>query len=272
MTGANDNTVSDEEFAKWEAEKAARIAESRPKRSRRLKPADASEPAADPATEITALLGLPSVGLEVTAARVVGRGSRASADIYLSDGTALTFEAVRDIANPTRLIVEVASCTGATPSLKVAQAVRVVALVRALAEHHDTLTSDQLSVEWGLTFLQAADTVDVDLSDQQERWAAFERLDTDPVGLSRMNNVPVAQVSTVLRDQTGTRMVRCGWFREHARRDDPAVSPEQVAQRMLRVGWTRRGSHGRIKATRPGFTESLVWSFYDVPAHWEDVA
>jgi hypothetical protein len=39
---------------------------------------------------------------------------------------------------------------------------------------------------------------------------------------------------------------------------------------MERIGWHRRGQTGRIKATAPGRTGSLAWSFYLVAHGWED--
>jgi hypothetical protein len=37
---------------------------------------------------------------------------------------------------------------------------------------------------------------------------------------------------------------------------------------MEQTGWH---APRRIKATRPAVPETLVWSFYTVPAGWEDV-
>ena len=61
------------------------------------------EPEITAAEQLAILLDLPSVGLSVRGARVVGRGSRASVDIYLSDNSSIFFERFSDFANPTRL-------------------------------------------------------------------------------------------------------------------------------------------------------------------------
>src|SRR5688572_24383453 len=106
------------------------------------------------AEQLTALLDLGSVGLEIRGARVVGRGSGASADVYLSDGSEITFATLRDVATPKCLALEVAACTGATPNIKAAQAIRAVALLRRVAEHHETTTLDQHSADLGLAYLQ----------------------------------------------------------------------------------------------------------------------
>lgn len=218
-----------------------------------------------------ALLDLPSVGLFIRGARVVGRGSKASADLHLSDGTEINFESMRDVANPTRLAVEVAACTGATPRLKAPQAVQAVALIRALAEHHEVVSADQLAVEWGMTFLQAAAVLDVDLSDQAQRWDAFKRQEAvDPVARWHQDGTTIAKASVVLRDADGIRLVRTGWFRAHVRADDHTATPQEIAHRMERVGWSRPGNAGRIKATRPDLPGALAWSFYRVPSGWED--
>lgn len=223
------------------------------------------------AEQITALLDLPSVGLRIRGARIVGRGSSASADVFLSDNTTLTFETLRDVGNATRLALEVAACTGATPKLKATQAIRAVALLRALAEHHTTATTDDLTIEWCHAYLQDADVLDTTMSDQQQRWAAFSRLDAiDPYASARQNGGSLG-AGTVLRDVDGSRYVRTGWFRDYVRAGhDNTASPQQITQRVERVGWTRRGSRGAIKATRPGHTGALLWSFYIVPNGWED--
>ncbi len=223
------------------------------------------------AATLTALLDLPSVGLAIRGARVVGRGSRASADLYLSDDTTITFESLRDVANPTRLAVEIAACTGATPRLKAPQAVKAIALLRALAEHQEVVSADALAVEWGATFLQAADVLDIDLGDQGQRWEAFKRLEAIEPGVRcRQEGVSVAKASLVLRDTDQTRLVRTGWFRSHVRSEDHLASPQEIAHQMERVGWKRPGGQGRIKATRPKLPGSLVWTFYAIPAGWED--
>lgn len=222
------------------------------------------------AEQLAALLDLPAVGVSIRGARIVGRGSRASADLYLSDGTEVCFESLREMGNATRLTLEVAACTGATPRLKAPQAIRAVALVRALAEHHEAFTVDEIALDWAVDYLQAADVQDVDMTDQRDRWGAFSRLNrTDPVALSREHGGRIAAANVVLRHLDGTRFVRCGWFREAIRAQDSSISPQELAHRMERVGWSRRGSSGRIKACQPSGSARLAWTFYVVPKDWE---
>ena len=45
--------------------------------------------------------------------------------------------------------------------------------------------------------------------------------------------------------------------------------PEELARDMERVGWQRSGESGRIKASAPGRSRALGWSFYLVRAGWE---
>jgi hypothetical protein len=221
--------------------------------------------------QLAALLDLHSAGLEITGARIVGVGSRASADLYLSDGSSLFFESIKDIANPKTLAIEVRASTAARPNLKAPQALDALSLIRAIAEHHEGVTLDHLSREQGVTFLQSASTIKLDMNDQAARWRAFSHLEQiEPYSKARADASSVARASVVLVHTDGTRFVRCGWFRSFARTEDPGASPQQVAQRMERVGWKRRGATGRIKATRPGHDGSLVWTFYMVPAGWED--
>jgi hypothetical protein len=222
------------------------------------------------AEQLAALLDLGTVGLSIRGARIVGRGARASADLRLSDGSEITFEALRDVANPTRLAVEVAACTGATPKIKAPGALRAVALLRALAEHEEDFTADQLAIDWATSFLQSAARLDVDMNDQAARWEAFCALErTDPHARSRENGGNIAAACTVLLHTDGVQLVRCGWFRAHARGEDPGASAQEIAHRALRAGWQRRGTRGAIKATRPGHRGQLVWSFYTVPVGWE---
>lgn len=224
----------------------------------------------DAAEEIAAILDLTTVDIVVTGARIVGRGGGASADLFLSDGGPITFERLRDAGKPNILAIEVAAATGATPKLNGSQALRVVALLRALAEHEAAYDADEIAREWGSSFLQAAPVVDLDMSDQRQRWAAFSSLaEIDPVARRALGACPtVAAGSRILRHVDGTRLVRTGWFRSYVRVEE-SIGSTELANRMQRVGWSRKGQSGRIKATRPDFPSELVWTFYHVPAGWE---
>lgn len=227
--------------------------------------------AIEAAGQLAALLDLASVGLEIRGARIVGRGSKASADLHLSDGTSIAFESLRDVGNATRLALEVAACTGATPKLKAPQALQAIALLRAIADHEEAFTTDDIAREWGTVYLDATAVEDVDLDDQHARWRAFSNMRAlDPAAGRRTGQVAtVAAGSVVLRTPDGTRFVRAGWFAEHVREAEN-VSPADIAHRMERVGWQRRGKSGRIKATSPTDGSQIGWNFHIAPAGWED--
>ena len=227
--------------------------------------------AIDAAEQLTALLDLESVGLGVRGAVIYGRGATASVDLHLSDDTKVAFESFRDVGTASRLALELAATCGATPKLNNQQALRAVALIRTLGEHRAQVTDDERAVGWGIEYLQSAQTIDVDLSDQGARWEAFSRLNIEPYLDSRASSKPYAAATIVLRSVDGSRLVRCNWFRAYVRSEqDSTVSPRQIASRMERIGWERRGTEGRIKATCPNRAETLTWAFWSVPAGWED--
>src|SRR5829696_1464600 len=231
--------------------------------------ADGKPQTTDPAAELSALLGLPSVGVHITSARWFGQGAAASIDLELSNGETMQFASVRDMVRPQGLIAELVACAGATPTLKQPQAVHAVKLARAIAERTAGATEDDLSTDWGVEYLQAAETLDIDLDDQAQKWAAFERLSRrDPWGHAREHGCTYAAATIVLRAHTGERLVRAEWFMRHVRGFTARETPTTLAARMMRVGWERRGTRGRIKATAPGRNATLAWAFWIVPAAW----
>lgn len=230
-----------------------------------------STDAVETAKRLGDLLDLGSVGLSVTGAVIHGRGSKASADLLLSNGETVMFETLREFAQQTKLTVEIAATTGARPKLNQAHAIEAVTLLRQLAEHRRTFDEDDIATEWGVSYLQEADRLDLDINNQAERWAAFSQLaGIEPAMVAHATGVTLAAANVVLHHVDGTRFVRCGWFYAHARAQDVGLSQAQVAHRMERVGWNRRGSRGAIKATAPGgLAGELSWNFYMVPPGWE---
>jgi hypothetical protein len=231
-----------------------------------------SQPDADTAArQLAALLDLESVGLEIRGARVVGKGSRASCDVYLSDGSTMTFERMSDVCKAPALAAELVACTGALPKLKTADALNAARLIRLVAEHHDSATADDIAIEWGASFLREATTLDVDLGDQGQRWGAFARLkDTSPWSQMHLAGGTIAAHCIVLRHLSGERLVRCSWFAGHVKSRESATGTPEIAQRMARVGWERRGGRGRVKATHPARPEHLAFAFHIVRPGWED--
>jgi hypothetical protein len=95
----------------------------------------AAETASQKRERLASLLALPSVGLGVTGARVTGRGSMASADLYLSDDSTVTFESLSEFANISRLAVQMAACTGVVLTIDRRKALQALTLLREIAEH-----------------------------------------------------------------------------------------------------------------------------------------
>jgi hypothetical protein len=226
---------------------------------------------APPVEELAGLLELPA-GLTIASARTVGHGSRASADITFSDGSTVTFDTLSDFATPNRLAVQLGAAIGVAPILKRPEALRALVLLRAIAEREETASADDIATEWGTTYLQAAEVLAVNMDDQADRWAAFERLNHhDPWVEAKDRGCGLAHAGLVLAHVDDARFVRTGWFSSFARSQDATAGGNaDIAQRMERVGWRRRGQRGRVKATRPDFPGQLAWSFFVVEAGWEE--
>jgi hypothetical protein len=248
----------------------ARVARLAAANGRPLAPVDASgQPSeTDPATELTTLLALPSVGLSVTSAEMYGRGSSAIARINLSDGSCLELDPLGKYGSPAKLTIEVAITVGATPTLKASMVVRIMALLHQLSAHHESMSKRDLVASWGTDFLQAAERHAVDMANQEDRWRAFQLLaHTDPVARSRSEGTSIARQAIVL-DAGDLLYVRCGWFLSYVRATVGPYASDDLARDMSSVGWTRPGGKGRIKTTSPSTAESLLWTFYTVPKNW----
>lgn len=225
----------------------------------------------DPAHELTELLGIA-----VAAANIYGRGPTASVDLLLCDGAKLTFDRFGDVAKPSTLSAALVTLTGVYKTFKGPEAGRVAAAVFRLARHYRDASADEAAGEMGYEYLRLAPTQDFDMSDQAERWRAFcDLARVSPawdVGDNRSAHA-IASGSVVLIDrESGTRYVRTGWFRSYVKREVGGLySPAALAAQMERVGWQRPGSQGRVKATCPTDSRSLVWTFYTVAAGWEQV-
>lgn len=237
----------------------------------KLEVVDPDGQAVDVLDQITALLGLPAVGLRITGVDVFGYGSNAIAHLHLSNGRRIELEPLGKFGSPSKLTIELAIQVGATPTLKSAMVATVMALIHRAAVHHETMARTTIVAEWGLDFLQTAKRHAVDMSNQLDRWQAFQLLkDTDPITRSRADGTSVAAESVVLDDVTGVRYVRCGWLLAFVRASVGPYASDALARDMQSVGWRRPGGQGRVKATSPALTDSLVWTFYTVPKGWEE--
>jgi len=223
--------------------------------------------------QFDALLSLPAAA-GCRGARIIGHGSRAAVEIDLANGDRMEFDSIRDMTRPANLIAEVAACAGVAISLKQAQAVQAVVLVRALAERTQGITENDAAADWGISYLQAATVLEVDMDDQRERWGAFNRLRDAQLGVEQAEapgrESSYAAATIVLRSPSGVRYIRAGWFQRYVARQDSTISRQAVTVRMLRVGWQIRGQSGRIKATCPGRAGALGWAFLMAPGDWEN--
>lgn len=221
---------------------------------------------------LTASLGLQEAGLEVRAAEIFGRGPSAAVDVLLSGDRKITFERFGDISSPSRLSAHLVTMVGICRKFNSEQAGRVTAAIFHLGHHQAERCADEAAQEWGCEYLRFAHPLDVDLSDQADRWRAFSELkQLDPVrdaGLDR-SAYAVAAAARVLVDRAGQRLVRSGWFQSYVRREVGGVySSVALNTQMLRVGWERPNGEGRIKATSPADGRALGWSFFSVPEAW----
>ena len=107
----------------------------------------------------------------------------------------------------------------------------------------ETIDDNAVAFEWGVDYLQGADVLDINIDDQLERWAAFERLDAhDPAHWAREAQINLAQAQLILRHTDGTRYVRAGWFHQYVRTVDNSVSHRRTrhAHGPRRMGPPRR--------------------------------
>ncbi|MEJ7786983.1 MAG: bifunctional DNA primase/polymerase [Solirubrobacteraceae bacterium] len=259
-----------EPYTAQEARESVRSAYAKPARRRVLATSASSDEARAQLAKLFKLHTLAEP-LTIIGATIIGDGGDAAAYVQLSDGSELRFRSLREMTQATKLFAEVVATTGAVPKLNQQLAGEAVALLKRFARHIATMNDDDEAIEWGVNFLQAADTIDVDIDDQGERWAAFCKLDdVDPRRKHAETRVSIAAASVVLRCADGSRLVRTDWFRAFVKSIEARMTPAQIATMMMRVGWVRRGAKGRWKASRPGLPGQRNMAFWLVPADWED--
>lgn len=219
---------------------------------------------------LTELLALDQVGVTIRQARVYGKGSGASVEIELSNNETMTFAALRDMLRPQTLIAEVAACAMTRPTLKQPQCAEALVLTKTLAKYVPTDSENDIALEWGRDYLELAETIDLDITDQAQRWRGFEMLKERNPSTDTRDAAQIATAGLVLRHTDNTRFVRTLWFERYVRTRDAGVSRVAVGARMARVGWHRRGKHGDIKATAPGRNQTAIYPFWVVPGDWDD--
>jgi hypothetical protein len=220
--------------------------------------------------DLTRRLKIGDAGLTVTGTEVHGQGLSAVAAIKLSNGRAIEVDRFQHLLQPQSLGALVIQAAGVMAMFKGEECAQIAALVVQLAERRAEMGANEIAREWGLAFLTAADRLDIDLGDQLQRWAAFDRLNRhDPLALARANQTSIAANAVVVHDRHGNRLVHSGWYLSHVRRDVGPINPAELVNRMARVGWQRRGKRGRVKATNPHHAGVILLPFYIVPAAWE---
>jgi hypothetical protein len=236
-------------------------AERREVPARPRPPTAPTAPAADPvavaAMALGELLDLPTVGVKIRPPASSGRQQRRRRDRHVQRRDPDVRVVAGDDA-PADVIAEVAACTGATPTLKQAQCAQAITLGQGSRRSSRSTARTTSRASGAATTSAIAETIDIDINDQAQRWRAFEMLaERRPVGQG-CRRAPAAGL--VLRHRDGSRFVRTLWFERYVKSRDASVSRTVIGPRMAKVGWERRGKHGDIKATaRP---------FWVVPANW----
>jgi hypothetical protein len=216
--------------------------------------------------ELTGLLGLDAIGKRIDTVKVFGRGSRAAARILLDNGERIVLDPLGAFSAGIKMTVELALQVGASPALKVPEVTRIMVLLYHLADHVQELEDEDRAWDHGVSYLRAAPVEGVRMGDQASRWEAFSLL------ANRTPQPPSAAArGLVLVDvDTGDRYVRAQWFGLHVREVAGVGDADKALRLMPALGWAKPGSEGRVKATRPGFRDTLQWAFFIVPTGWED--
>ena len=207
--------------------------------------------------ELDALLGFADVGRRIDRVKTFGRGSTAIVHLELDGGTKLVLDPIGKFATVGKLTAELALTVGATPKLKATDVIEVLRLIRQLGQHHENVELEDRAWELGADYLRAAVIAEATMAEQASRWEAF-------VALERSKRDDM-----ILWDQaTGMRYVKVGGFASFVRVRVGVAEP--ILREMLALGWRKRGAEGRIKATRPGFRQALIFRFFEVPRGWEE--
>jgi hypothetical protein len=232
----------------------------------------------DPLGSAGAMLGLGDLGLTITRVQIYGTGPNAEVVIHLSgplpNGLATaTVSRQGIISKPAMFNSEWVSLTTIWRKFTGDQCGQVASALGRAAEHHARSTMEDKGREWGWEFLRLAIRLDVDVSDQDERYGAFVELaNANPDGGHedfgpRRSAHAFARACPVLYAKNGERWVRAGWFETYVRRD-AGRAPDNLATLMERIGWRRPGREGWIKATPTTGDRPLKWRFYEVARGW----
>ena len=162
---------------------------------------------------------------------------------------------------------------GTDPSIKKDDLGRLDVLIGQFCKVVQAMTVQDRAVELGRTFLQEAETLDVDLDDQAQRYAALKQLkDRHPIARAKADGTSAVTACIVLRDNVGRRYVRISWFVDFVKANAVSRQVGAIVEAMESPGmWSRlNDSKSRMKGTDPD-TKDHVWqALYEVPANWPE--
>jgi len=238
-------------------------------------------------SELTRTLRLDELKRRAVGTHVAGHGNTATAVIMLDDGYTIEFPSFEHVAQPGKLADQLATTVGIATDFSKLQSRRIAALVRRAASRGEELREHALYVDAAIRLLTLAEPIELDFTDQAERWSAWARLDaTDPEEIldaagwfegdaqrrnreSRSAEAYAKRVLIPVDRETGVLFVHAGWFQHFMRLALGASStPQRARQALLRTGWRVRGRDGRIKATDPHGDRELILTLYLVPRDW----
>jgi hypothetical protein len=169
------------------------------------------------------------------------------------------------------LAQEIGTQLGVEVQIKAEQVRRLNVLVGKFCETLAITTSRDRAFELGLTYLQEAETVSVDMTDQASRWAAFRLMhERNPMARARAENTSLAAAGLVLVDATGKRYVRIQWFTDFVKAHAVAGTAGTLLDHLEEPGnWNRiQNTQSRMKATNPETKEQIWQVLFEVPANW----
>jgi hypothetical protein len=201
---------------------------------------------------------------------------RATCRVVLSTRGGLVFDvdnwkaatsSARALAQEIRLQI------GTDPSIKKDDLGRLDVLIGQFCKVVQAMTVQDRAVELGRTFLQEAETLDVDLDDQAERYIALKQLkDRHPIAKAKADGTSAVSACLVLRDNVDRRYVRISWFVDFVKANAVSSQVGAIVEAMESPGmWSRlNNSKSRMKGTDP-VTKDHVWqALYEVPANWPE--
>jgi hypothetical protein len=222
------------------------------------------------AEEISELLGI--IDDPIVAGWRSGRQATCRVVFTTASGRELDLPNWKTATNsPKALAQEIGVQLGVEVTLTGKHIVRLNVLMGKFCELYEALSIRDRAFELGETFLQEADTVNVDLGDQVSRWNAFAALkNRHPAAKARAEGVGFASACIVLEDVMGKRYVRVSWFVEYVKTLALGGTANAIVEHIESPGnWSRISNiQGRLKATDPD-TGDCIWQvLYEVPPRW----